>query len=157
MDLSFVSVASDVGPWVVAGNELGVTRVYMPHESPPPTLSTPSDCVSRAAHQLKEYFEGSRSVFEVDLAETPATDFQRDVWRALRSLPYGRVATYADVAQLAGHPRAARAVGNANHANPWPVIVPCHRVVARHGLGGYGGGVSVKKFLLDLEGIDAGD
>jgi methylated-DNA-[protein]-cysteine S-methyltransferase len=69
----------------------------------------------------------------------------------LEAIPFGQVATYADVAAAVGRPRAARAVGNANHANPWPIIIPCHRVVAATGLGGYGGGIEVKEFLLDLE------
>jgi epoxyqueuosine reductase len=110
--------------------------------------------VALAARQLDEYFAGSRTDFDVSLAETSATAFQHDVWRVLRSLPYGSVATYRRVAELAGRPRAARAVGNANHANPWPVIVPCHRVVASHGLGGYGGGEDVKRYLLALEGAE---
>ena len=106
-----------------------------------------------AARQLDEYFRGARTEFDVALAVTSATSFQHEVWRVLQSLPYGSVATYSAVAELAGRPRAARAVGNANHANPWPVIVPCHRVVASHGLGGYGGGEDVKRYLLTLEGV----
>jgi methylated-DNA-[protein]-cysteine S-methyltransferase len=157
MELSYVTVVSRVGPWTVEGSELGVTRVYMPHERAPHVTS--ADCVSvaRAARQLEEYFEGSRTNFDVTLADTSATAFQHDVWRVLQSLPYGSVATYAEVAELVGRPRAARAVGNANHANPWPVIVPCHRVVASHGLGGYGGGKDVKRFLLALEGVEMAD
>jgi O-6-methylguanine DNA methyltransferase len=109
--------------------------------------------VEDAARQLEEYFRGEREVFDVLLDEPPATQFQRDVWSALRSLPYGATATYAEVAALTGRPRAARAVGNANHANPWPVLLPCHRVVASHGIGGYGGGEHLKRFLLALEGV----
>ncbi len=154
MELAYATVPSARGPWTVEGSELGVTRIYMPHETPARSSNVRSDCVAHAARQLEEYFEGSRTAFEIDFAVTRATPFQRDVWRALQSLPYGSVATYADVAQLVGRPRAARAVGNANHANPWPVIVPCHRVVARTGLGGYGGGEGVKRFLLALEGVE---
>jgi methylated-DNA-[protein]-cysteine S-methyltransferase len=157
MELSYATVGSRVGRWTVEGSELGVQRVYMPHEGTPHVTSAPCVGVSRAARQLEEYFEGSRIDFDVTLAATSATAFQRDVWRALQSLPFGSVATYAEVARLVGRPRAARAVGNANHANPWPVFVPCHRVVASHGLGGYGGGPDVKRFLLALEGVEMAD
>jgi methylated-DNA-[protein]-cysteine S-methyltransferase len=75
------------------------------------------------------------------------------VWNALSEIPFGEVRTYGDVAAAAGRPTAVRAVGNANHVNPWPIIVPCHRVVAKSGLGGYGGGEEVTRFLLDLEGV----
>ena len=152
MELTRAKVSSPVGPWTVEGTVAGVTQVYMPHEVAPRASSTPSEPVARAAGQLEEYFAGRRRTFDVTLDDTPSTPFQQQVWRVLRELPYGSVATYARVAELAGRPRAARAVGNANHANPWPVIVPCHRVVARNGLGGYGGGEDVKRFLLRLEG-----
>lgn len=151
MDHTSVTVRSAVGPWTVEGCDDGVARVWMPHEGARPASVVAHRRVSAAARQLEEYFDGIRTTFHLRLIETPATDFQRAVWRALLSLPYGRVVTYSYVAGLVGRPRAARAVGNANHANPWPVFVPCHRVVARHGLGGYGGGDDVKRFLLELE------
>ena len=75
------------------------------------------------------------------------------MWGALRKIPYGQVRTYGEVADSVGRARAHRAVGNANHANPWPIVVPCHRVVSTEGLGGYGGGGNVKRYLLDLEGV----
>ncbi len=81
-----------------------------------------------------------------------ATPFQRDVWDALVAIPYGEVRTYGEVARSVNRAGASRAVGNANHVNPYPVVVPCHRVVASTGLGGYGGGAEVKRFLLELEG-----
>jgi len=136
----------------VEGTATGLTRIYMPSESVRATTAAPPPSVARAAAQLGEYFAGTRTRFAVTLADVEATAFQRDVWSALRAIPYGEVRTYADVASEVARPRAMRAVGNANHANPWPIIVPCHRVVARNGLGGYGGGLDVKRFLLDLEG-----
>jgi methylated-DNA-[protein]-cysteine S-methyltransferase len=156
MELNFATVSSPVGNWTVEGTDLGVTHIYMPHDIVPAASSRPHAVVTLAARQLDEYFRGRRTSFDVTLAEAKGTLFQHDVWRILQSLPYGSVATYAHVAQLAGRPRAARAVGNANHANPWPVIVPCHRVVASHGIGGYGGGEEVKRFLLALEGVNVG-
>ena len=153
MDQSYVTVHSRVGPWTLEGSERGVSRVFMPHEFAPADSRRACAMVEDAARQLEEYFRGEREVFDVLLDEPPATQFQRDVWSALRSLPYGATATYAEVAALSGRPRAARAVGNANHANPWPVLLPCHRVVASHGIGGYGGGEHLKRFLLALEGV----
>ncbi|MBW4030173.1 MAG: methylated-DNA--[protein]-cysteine S-methyltransferase [Acidobacteria bacterium] len=153
MELTYVTVDSPVGPWTVAGAADGVTKVFMPHEFRVTPSRRPDRPVDDAARQLEEYFRGERRTFDVTLAEPTATDFQRDVWRVLRTLPYGTVATYGHVAALTGRPRAARAVGNANHANPWPVLLPCHRVVASDGIGGYGGGDLLKRFLLALEGV----
>ena len=153
MDKGYVTVESLEGPWTLEGSERGVSRVFMPHEFAPAASRHACAVVEDAARQLEEYFRGDRRVFDVLLDEPPATQFQREVWSALRSLPYGTTATYAEVAALTGRPRAARAVGNANHANPWPVLLPCHRVVASNGIGGYGGGERLKRFLLALEGV----
>ena len=101
--------------------------------------------------QLAEYFSGRRRKFPVRL-DLRGTSFQRKVWEALRSIPYGKTRSYADVARRIGRPRAARAVGMANHWNPVAILVPCHRVIAADGgLGGYASGLRVKKFLLQLE------
>ncbi len=153
MNVTYAVVASPVGAGTVEGSDEGITRIFMPHETAPRSSPRMDPTVERAGDQLEEYLRGRRTTFDVPFGEVPATDFQRQVWRVLMTLPYGTVATYARVAELAGRPRAARAVGNANHANPWPVIVPCHRVVASTGLGGYGGGEDVKRFLLALEGV----
>ncbi len=143
-------VASPVGPWGVEGTARAITKVYMPSETFRATARA-SEVVASAAGQLAEYFAGTRREFRVPLEDVEATEFQRQVWVALTRIPYGATATYADVAAAVGRPRAARAVGNANHANPWPIFVPCHRVVGALNLGGYGGGLDVKEFLLDLE------
>lgn len=127
--------------------------IRLPHEAVIESQGTPPAPVARAAAQLTEYFAGERRHFDLELADVAATSFQREVWSALGKIPYGEVHTYAEVAAATGRPRASRAVGNANHANPWPVVVPCHRVVAATGLGGYGGGEEVKRFLLALEGV----
>jgi methylated-DNA-[protein]-cysteine S-methyltransferase len=101
--------------------------------------------------QLKNYAEGRLKDFDcsLDLGGTP---FQRKVWEELMKIPYGETRSYRDVARAIGHPKAFRAVGNANGSNPVPVIVPCHRVIESNGgLGGYGQGIDVKKKLLDFE------
>jgi O-6-methylguanine DNA methyltransferase len=104
-----------------------------------------------AAEQLHEYFAGRRTGFDLPLAPF-GTDFQRRVWEALRRIPYGRTVSYRDIAEEIGSPRAFRAVGQANNRNPIAVIIPCHRVLGQGGqLTGYGGGLSVKEYLLSLE------
>ena len=147
------NVKSPVGVWSVVGSDEGVTHIHLPQDEMTASKGTAPKPVADAAEQLREYFSGSRRTFKVKLAPSPATDFQSDVWEALRRIPYGQVRTYAEVADAVDRPRAHRAVGNANHANPWPIVIPCHRVVSSVGLGGYGGGEDVKRYLLELEGV----
>lgn len=110
-----------------------------------------SPLLFEAERQLEAYFAGRRRVFELPLC-AQGTPFQQSVWRALTSIPYGETATYGDVARAIGRPRACRAVGMANHVNPLPVFIPCHRVIGAGGaLTGYAGGLDVKRFLLELE------
>jgi len=102
--------------------------------------------------QLNEYFASRRRefTFPIDLRGTP---FQLQCWRALLEIPYGETRTYADLARVVGRPKAYRAVGMANNRNPIAIVVPCHRVIASDGtLCGYGGGLDVKRRLLELEG-----
>lgn len=102
--------------------------------------------------ELAQYLAGRRRVFDLPL-RLLGTGFEKDVWRAVESIPYGRTATYREIAQLVGRPRATRAVGAANGKNPLPIVIPCHRVVGSNGsLTGYGGGLAVKRRLLALEG-----
>lgn len=106
------------------------------------------------ADPLTRYFVGEAEDFAGVPLDLRGTEFQLRVWNALRDIPWGQVRTYGGVAQEIHSPRAMRAVGQANHVNPIPVIVPCHRVVeAGHHLGGYGGGLERKQLLLGLEGV----
>jgi len=111
--------------------------------------------VATLARELKRYFRKGEWRFTVPLDLTSGTDFDRAVWRALGRIPAGRTRTYGEVATGIGRPRAARAVGNACGRNPVPVVVPCHRVVAAGGIGGFGLGLGLKRRLLALEGIRA--
>jgi methylated-DNA-[protein]-cysteine S-methyltransferase len=105
--------------------------------------------------QLKEYFRGSRTAFDLKL-HPKGTAFQKAVWKALERIPYARTRTYGDIARAIGRPTAVRAVGLANGRNPLPIVVPCHRVIGKDGsLTGYGGGLPIKQALLDLEGAAA--
>lgn len=107
--------------------------------------------------QLDEYFDRKRKTFEFDI-DLIGTDFQKSVWNALLNIPYGTVKSYSEIARQIGQPTALRAVGNANGANPIPIVVPCHRVIAKNGtLGGYGGGLDMKRKLLFLEGVISED
>ncbi len=101
--------------------------------------------------QLDEYFSGRRQSFDLPFC-LHGTDFQLAVWNAIRQIPYGEVRSYGETAWMAGYPRAARAVGTACRKNPLLLIVPCHRVVAADGLGGYGGRPDIKRAILRLEG-----
>ena len=113
------------------------------------TAATTLEC--RVADELLEYFAGTRTEFTVPLSPA-GTDFQRAVWRALQRIPYGETRAYGEIAEAVGRPGAARAVGTANHRNPIPIIIPCHRVVGSNGqLCGFGGGLGVKRQLLELE------
>ncbi len=145
-------VASAIGPWVVEGDDDGLTAIHLPNDRVRASTGTPPAAVAEAARQLTEYFDGSRQSFDVDLHLT-GTAFQQEVWLALAAIPFGQVRTYGDIAATLGRPHAYRAVGNANGKNPWPIIVPCHRVVGAGTIGGYAGGLDVKEFLLALEGV----
>ena len=102
--------------------------------------------------QLQEYFSGQRRNFELAL-DLRGTEFHKRCWRQLLQIPYGETCSYADIARAVGSPKSFRAVGQANHHNPVAIIVPCHRVLAAgYYLGGYGGGLPVKAYLLRLEG-----
>lgn len=104
--------------------------------------------------QLTEYFMGQRTSFDYEL-DIHGTPFQKLVWNVLLQIPYGSMASYKEVAQEIGSPKAVRAVGGANNRNPIPIIIPCHRVVGSNGaLVGYGGGLSIKEKLLEVEGLN---
>jgi methylated-DNA-[protein]-cysteine S-methyltransferase len=128
--------------------------VWLPHErrhgrrdadDVPPILK-------ETAAQLEEYFAGERTEFDVTM-ELDGTPFQQEVWAELCRIPYGETISYGELARRVGRPRGPRAVGQANGRNPIPIIVPCHRVLASNGIGGYGGGLKIKRALLALEGV----
>ncbi len=107
--------------------------------------------IKKAAMQLREYFDGKRKKFDLPIS-LKGTEFQKKVWEALLTIPAGETRSYKEIAIQIGKPKAARAVGMANNRNPISIIVPCHRVIGHNGdLVGYGGGISIKQYLLDLE------
>ena len=107
--------------------------------------------IEETVTQLNEYFEGKRKYFTIKLSPK-GTDFQKQVWNELLNIPYGKTASYSDIAIAIGNPKAVRAIGNANNKNPIPIIIPCHRIIGKNRkLIGYAGGLDIKKALLNLE------
>jgi len=112
-------------------------------------------CSPDVKRQFSEYFSGKRSTFSLSTVFTEGTPFQKRVWKALLSIPYGKTRSYKWIAERIGNPGAVRAVGQALGRNPLPIIYPCHRVInADGGLGGYTGGLRKKRILLKLEKVD---
>jgi methylated-DNA-[protein]-cysteine S-methyltransferase len=151
----YTTVESPVGPLLLAGDADALRRVSF--ESSKHAARPPADWKEDRAPftevigQLQAYFRGELRKFDVPLA-MEGTEFQLRVWNALRGIPYGETISYLQLAERIGNPRAVRAVGLANGSNPIPIIVPCHRVIGSDGsLTGFGGGISTKKKLLELE------
>ena len=128
-----------------------LVSLRLPGQPVPRIACHETPLLSEGKRQVLEYLDGKRRVFDLPLAPR-GTEFYRSVWRALEAIPYGETRSYRDIAQAVGRPKAVRAVGQANHNNPIPIIIPCHRVVGANGsLTGYGGGLDMKKHLLRLE------
>jgi methylated-DNA-[protein]-cysteine S-methyltransferase len=145
---------SPVGPLLLAADARALTRVHFqagPHPlTPPAAWRRDAGRFARVTRQLDEYFAGERREFSLPLGMA-GSEFQRSVWRALVAIPYGETISYGELARRVGS--VARAVGLANGANPLPIIVPCHRVIGADGsLTGFGGGLPVKRALLEHEG-----
>ena len=148
-------VDSPVGPLTMVRRGKSLTGIYFGGHRPAPTpirLGTESDeGFDEIREQLAEYFDGRRRDFTFSV-ESSGTEFQCEVWRTLRTIPYGETWTYSQVAAAVGRPTAVRAVAAANARNPVSIVVPCHRVIGMSGkLTGYAGGIDVKRHLLDLE------
>jgi len=114
-------------------------------------VESDNDIINKTQYQLSEYFKGIRQKFDIPISLN-GTDFQKSAWDALLEIPYGKTITYGEQAKNIGSPRAMRAVGGANGANPIAIVVPCHRVIGKSGkLTGYASGLDIKRFLLELE------
>jgi methylated-DNA-[protein]-cysteine S-methyltransferase len=142
-----------IGPLTLAAGDAGLRSVWFGVREPTPAAPRGGHPVLEAARtELEEYFAGERRVFEVPLDVSSGTAFQREAWLALARIPYGETTTYGEQARRLGRPDAVRAVGAANGRNPLPIVLPCHRVIGADGaLTGFGGGLPVKRALLDLE------
>jgi methylated-DNA-[protein]-cysteine S-methyltransferase len=156
---SFSYFDSILGTIFVISTSKGISRVMFGGDKFDEFLSSLTGAklieggeAEKSAREIHLYLEGNLKEFQVRLDLSSGTPFQISVWKELLKIPYGKVRTYGEIAEKIGNPRAARAVGNAVGANPIPIIIPCHRVVATNGLGGYSCGVEIKKKLLRLEG-----
>ena len=165
LDVAYTTVDSPLGAIVLAATRRGLVRISfgrsldleaftdeLSANISPRVVEAPSyfDGIRR---ELDEYFEGRRTRFDLPLDWSLTGGFGRRVLRETARIPYGKISTYREIAAAAGSPRGSRAAGNALGANPIPIVVPCHRVLRSGGaLGGYGGGVEAKRFLLELEG-----
>jgi len=152
--VQFRTVDSPVGPLTLAGQGRRLMHLRMADQTYEPShdgWEPDETAFPDAVEQLEEYFAGTRMEFELEL-ELVGTAFQRRVWGALLTIPYGETRSYGDIARQIGSPGAFRAVGLANGHNPIGIIVPCHRVIGSNGsLTGYGGGLDRKRSLLQLE------
>jgi methylated-DNA-[protein]-cysteine S-methyltransferase len=148
----YTQIPSPIGPLLLVGDEQGhLQQLHMsPHRIHPDWVEA-REPFAKSIEQLDQYFAGERTEFDVEL-DMRGTDFQKDVWNALLTIPYGETRSYGEIARQIGRPDRARAVGAANGSNPVSLIVPCHRVIGADGsLTGYGGGLDRKRYLLDLE------
>jgi len=156
MDNLFVArMSSPIGPLFLAASEKGLVRLEF-HDRVQKMksgveLTEDEASLAPYAFELDEYFNGKRRDFSFPL-DLRGTVFQLASWNALLAIPYGETRSYADIARAIGHPQAYRAVGMSNNRNPIAIVVPCHRVIASSGsLCGYGGGLELKRKLLELE------
>jgi len=164
-DVAYATVDTPLGSMLLAGTDRGLVRVGLPRETFDDVLEEISARVSprlvelprrvdEARREVEQYFEGSRREFELPLDWRLITgSFRCNVLEVLTKVPFGEAITYAEAAERAGSPRAHRAAGSACGSNPIPLVIPCHRVVRTGGeMGGYGGGVEMKRYLLKHEG-----
>ena len=141
---------SEIGSLEVVGTEDGILSITFVEDEFEPDRNLPI-CMAECLGQLDDYFKGKRQKFSVPLL-LDGTVFQKAVWRQLQKIPFGKTASYGDIARAIGSPQAFRAVGNANNKNRIPLIIPCHRVIGSDGkLVGFGSGIWRKQWLLDHE------
>ncbi len=153
--MKYTYYSSPIGELLLAGSDPGLEMIGFPegkgHIEPRAEWQRDDSAFARVKKQLKEYFAGKRTEFDLPLCPN-GTAFQLDVLTALQSIPYGQTRSYRDIAEQVGRPTAVRAVGAANGRNPLPIVIPCHRVIGANGsLTGFGGGIAAKKYLLQLE------
>jgi len=143
---------TDIGKVGIAEGRGSITNLYFETDVTPQNVEIcETETIKEASRQLNAYLSGDLKEFSLPLA-TSGTDFMRTVWKILCEVPYGKTASYKDIAIAVGNPKAVRAVGMANNKNPIPIFIPCHRIIGSDGkLTGYRGGLALKKKLLELE------
>jgi methylated-DNA-[protein]-cysteine S-methyltransferase len=154
--VNYSYLETPIGTLLIAGDAAAIHFINFPKggraiKPQPGWNESQRGPVSDALRQLREYFAGKRTDFDLPLAPE-GTEFQRSVWRRLQDIPYGETISYGELAKRVGNPKASRAVGAANGQNPIPIVIPCHRVIGANGkLTGFGGGLPTKEALLALE------
>ncbi|NVN98651.1 MAG: methylated-DNA--[protein]-cysteine S-methyltransferase [Geobacteraceae bacterium] len=150
--MNYCFVDTEIGRIAIAENEGMITGLFFEGEAlPEQSVLQETALLQEASRQLAAWFKGELKEFSLPLAPE-GTPFMKSVWQALCNIPYGKTASYKEIATAVGKPKAMRAVGMANNRNPLPVIIPCHRVIGADGsLVGYGGGLDIKVKLLELE------
>ena len=156
MTANFTFIDSPIGPLLAAREGKSIVEIRFSPAEPAHDWARDDGAFNDLRKALDRYFSGRSNVFDLPL-EPRGTEFQRSVWRALLEVPFGETTTYGDLAKRLGKPAAMRAVGAANGANPIPILIPCHRVIGSNGsLVGFGGGLPVKRWLLEHEAAVAG-
>jgi methylated-DNA-[protein]-cysteine S-methyltransferase len=161
----YCAIPTPIGRLLIAASEAGLVRVSFRQSEASfvrelrrrlgtDVVRSPAK-TAEIVQQLRAYFAGERRTFDVRLDLRLMTPFQRRVMLAAAEVPAGQVVSYGEIARRIGQPRGSRAVGQALHRNPMPIVLPCHRIVAAGGIGGYGGGLAMKRKLLRLEGAIA--
>lgn len=151
--MELILLETALGKMVLCGEGEVITRLCLPGQPVPRIAVRETPVLEEGRRQLLDYLAGRRREFDLPLAPE-GTEFQQMVWKALRTIPWGETRSYGEIARAMGRPRACRAVGMANHQNPIPIFIPCHRVVGAKGqLTGYAGGLEMKRRLLELEGV----
>jgi methylated-DNA-[protein]-cysteine S-methyltransferase len=158
MSYTFVTLATPVGELKLVANGSRLAAILWENDKPgrvrlgPMREAPDNPILMRTAQQLQEYFAGTRNRFDLDL-DFAGTEFQKKVWAALLTIPFGETRSYSEIARQIGNPSAVRAVGAANGKNPISIVAPCHRVIGASGkLTGFAGGLEAKEQLLTLEG-----
>ena len=159
--MRYCELSTRIGRLLLAGDEAGLRRISFQSGLRPAQVAEgwqrTEEPFREAITQLDAYLAGRLERFDLALAPE-GTPFQREVWSALRAIPYGKTVSYGELARQLGRPAASRAVGAANGRNPIPIVIPCHRVIGADGsLTGFGGGLAIKRQLLDLEAGSPGD
>ncbi|WP_095192684.1 methylated-DNA--[protein]-cysteine S-methyltransferase [Pseudomonas sp. Irchel 3A7] len=160
MTYTYLTLASPVGELKLVANGSRLAAILWENDKPgrvrlgPMSEAPDNPILMRTARQLREYFAGTRQRFELEL-DFAGTEFQKKVWAALLTIPFGETRSYSQIAEQIGNPSAVRAVGAANGKNPISIIAPCHRVIGASGkLTGFAGGLEAKEMLLTLEGCE---
>ena len=144
---------TEQGFWIIEADNIGVIRIDFEKVKPELEINR-NVFTDNMLRQLRAYFDGIKIEFDVPLNMEGHTDFQKTVWVELQKIPYGTTISYQQLANRLGNPKLIRAAASANGKNPFPVVIPCHRVIASNGdLTGYSLGLDLKEFLLDLEKV----